>query len=171
VKYAACLGRTGVWPAYWFFFFLVGLPTLASAEPTRDLPARYQIIIDRSPFGALATGPANAPSFAARFTFVGLVNSNGIESRLQAIIHDKDANRSYFKSEGETIDDIKVVKVEDKPAKVVLQKGLESATLTYQEKGNVALPQQPMAPQQPQPSAPTPGGVPGPRRIPFRRAN
>jgi hypothetical protein len=151
-----------------FLFFATPFTSLALPESTHDF-ARYQIIIDRSPFGAIASGPGPAAAFAARFNFVGLVSSNGVQSRLQAIIQDKEGNRSYFKSEGEAIEDIKVVKIEEKPAKVVLQKGLESATLTFQEQSKVALPPPQAAPQQPQ--APPGPGVPGPRRIPFRRAN
>ena len=47
--------------------------TLARAtDGTRDF-ARYQVILDRAPFGAMAGTAVDAqqPSFSARFTFIG----------------------------------------------------------------------------------------------------
>jgi hypothetical protein len=137
--------------------------------------SRYQIIVDRLPFGAMAgTGAEVAqPPFSARFTFVGTAQLDE-KQPLLAIIQDKEGNRTHFKAEGETIGDITVVKIEkaDKAqVKLVLKQGLEVATLLMETKASVgATP--PAAGAQPQPFVPgqPPGPVPpGVRRIPFRR--
>ena len=151
--------------------FLIAVSIARSTE-TYEF-SRYQVILDRGPFGPITGGPGgpgSAPPFSARYTLVGIVNSN---AALQAIIFDKEANRSYFRAEGESIDDVKVVRIEQTPAKLVIQKGLETATLTFEQKPNTpgtAI----GATQPPQPGilpgAPSPG-APTPRRIPFRRGS
>jgi hypothetical protein len=134
--------------------------------------ARYQIIIDRAPFGVTAGGPvAEAqPGFSTRYTFVGLVKTES-SGTLLAIIYDKDKNRSYFLAEGETIpnENVKLVRIErSTPSnKIVLQQGLESATLSYQPAGTAPTAASP-SPGAP-PPAQQPGQVPGRRRIPFMR--
>lgn len=133
--------------------------------------ARYQPIIDRSPFGTVgAVGPAAPPGFAARFAFVGIVTTLDTNGAL-AMIQDKQSNRTYFKAEGETIETVKVLRIGQKPAKLVLQQGLEQATLAYE--APVAAPAVPGAAVQPG-GAPPPNMPPmpmpaAPRRIPFRR--
>jgi hypothetical protein len=143
-------------------------------EPAHDF-ARYQVIVDRLPFGAMSgMGPDVAqPSFSARYTFVGTAKLDEAQP-LMAIILDKEGSRTYFKSEGETIGDATVVKIEkaDKAqVKLVLKQGLEVATLMMETKASVgAAPPAPGA--QPQPTIPgqPPGPpTPGVRRIPFRR--
>jgi hypothetical protein len=145
----------------------------AGGAETHDF-ARYQVIIDRSPFGAVqgAGAPAPTASYSAQFQLVGVVqSSNGV---LQAVIFDKSDNHAYFRSVGETLNDVTVMTVEATPAKAVLKKGLESCTLIFEK--------QPVASKVPgmpgQPGGFTPGqslipGQPGgpslPRRIPFRR--
>ena len=152
---------------------LAGSPVRA-AETPHDF-TRYQVIVDRSPFGPMiGTGPDVAqPPFSARFTFVGTAKLDDAQPLL-AIILDKEGSRTYFKAEGEAIGDTTVVKIEkvDKgPVKLVLKQGLEVATLLMETKSSVgAAPPGPSA--QPQPSVPgqPPGPVPpGVRRIPFRR--
>ncbi len=127
----------------------------------------YQVIIDRSPFGAVP-GLASAdvqPDFATRFVLVGIVNSNGEDNVLQAIILDKQKNITHFTGEGESIDEVKVMHITDKPAKVVIQRGLETATLTFPE--HAPLGSGGPAPQQGNgPGYPTPNRI---QRIPFRR--
>ena len=143
------------------------------AEETHE-NSRYQIIIERNPFGAIAgaNSAATQPNFATRFVLVGLVDSNSPEQRLQAIITDKEKNSTFFKSEGESIEDIKVLHIEPKPAKAVIQKGLETATLTYAERPNASgsmpatVPQ--VSPSPPGFAPPVPSRV---GRIPFRRGN
>ncbi len=139
-------------------------------EEAHDI-SRYQIIIDRSPFGAIP-GSANAaqPNFSTRFVLVGLVDSNSAAQQLQAIIMDKEKNSTYFKSEGESIEDVKILHIESKPAKVVIQKELETATLTYADRPNSTGPSPAGTPQAPPGFAPpNPARVGG--RIPFRRGN
>jgi len=154
---------------------LVGAAVHA-ADALHDF-SRYQIIIDRLPFGAMAgTGPETPqPPFSAHYTFVGTVKEDETKPLL-AIIFDKEGSQTYFKAEGDTIGDTSVVKIEkaDKGSvKLVLKQGLEVATLFLETKTGVgAAPPGPGT--QPQPVvpgiSPTPGTAqPGVRRIPFRR--
>ena len=153
---------------------LVGAAVHA-ADALHDF-SRYQIIIDRLPFGAISgTENIQQPPFSARYTFVGMAKEDDT-TPLLAFIFDKEGNQTYFKAEGETIGDTTVVKIEkaDKgPSKLVLKQGLEVATLLLETKTGVgAAPQTPGA--QPQPGIPgvSPAPVPvqpGVRRIPFRR--
>ena len=176
-------------------FLLLGWLAVAMAFqlPAAELPAessstnaakdfnRYQIIIDRSPFGTVSAAGAAVPvpPFATRFQFVGLVSSNG--SPAQAILFDKEGNRSHFCVEGEVIKSetdstgVTVVKIETEPAaKVVLRRGLETATLHFEERPSTGVPQPPRMPSAFMPGG-VQGGVPQPpsgtRRIPFRRTN
>ena len=137
--------------------------------------SRYQVIVDRAPFGAMAVGAdVPQPSFSAHYTFVGTEKVD--EKPLTAIIFDKDGSQTFFKAEGETMGETSVVKIEktDKgQVKLVLKQGLEVATLMLETKTGVGAP--PPAPgAQPQPAipgvSPMPAPVqPGVRRIPFRR--
>jgi len=160
---------------------------LAAEDATRDFQ-RYQVIIDRMPFGGQLGGAAgnNAAPFASRFVLVGLVSANGPGGELQAVISDKSVqNRIYFKGEGETVDGVKVVKINpDLPNRsVVLQQGLETATLTFPERREVVPPRRPAgvpglpgmpaavdaAPAAENPPTTAPASATPPRRIPFRR--
>lgn len=128
--------------------------------------SRYQVILDRAPFGA-TTGGADAqvqPNFATRFAFVGLVKTQG-SGPLMAMVQDKEANRTHFLVEGAMITNagVQVVRIERDPSKVVLQQGLETATLAYTPGGGGSPTT--MAPQPSGPTAPTMGR----RRIPFMR--
>jgi hypothetical protein len=135
---------------------------------------RYQVILERAPFGPVSAteGPGAAPNFATQLQLVALVESNSVLP--QAGILDKQANRTYYRAEGESIDDVKVVSIDLTARKVVTQKGLEKATLTFEQRPNTPLPggaapaavPRPVVPGQPRPIAP-----PGVRRIPFRRGN
>jgi hypothetical protein len=136
--------------------------------------SRYKVILDREPFGSvspLAGAPAQ-PDFAAKYLFVGMVSSNGEDGLLQAIIFNKETNHSFYRSEGEMFDNsVKVMRLEHKPPKLVIQSGLEAGTLTYQDRpaGGPMMAPAPGAPgSAPPPGAPTPTGI---RRIPFRRGN
>ncbi len=126
-----------------------------AADELHDF-ARYQIIIDRLPFGAMSGSADTAPQppFSARFTYVGTEKED--EKPLTAIIFDKDGNQTHFMTEGEMIGDITVVKIEqaDKaPAKLTLKQGLEVATLFMETKTTVGA--APPAPNiQPQPAIP-----------------
>ena len=153
---------------------LVG-SAICAADALHDF-SRYQIIVDRMPFGAMSgTENVQQPPFSARYTFVGMAKEDDTKPLL-AVIFDKEGSQTYFKAEGDTIGDTTVVKIEktDKgPVKLVLKQGLEVATLLLETKTGVgAAPAAPGA--QPQPAipgvAPGPAPVqPGVRRIPFRR--
>ncbi len=157
---------------------LAGGQVYAAVQATDELHdfSRYQVIIDRLPFGAMSTADnAPQPPFSARFTFVGTVKEDETKPLL-AIIFDKQENLPLFKAEGEMIGDISVVKIEmaDKaPTKLTLKQGLEVATLFMETKTSIGA--APPAPAiQPQPAVPglpvAPVPVqPGVRRIPFRR--
>ena len=143
------------------------------ADPTHDF-SRYQVILDRAPFGQMGTSSDNAPApaFSTRFTFVGIA-SEGDDKPLLAIIQEndtKDPKHVDFKAEGESIDRVMVVKIEQPengPSKLVLKQDLETATLTMEAKPGPGA----AAPGQAKPAPPgqPPGGMPGIRRIPFRR--
>ena len=162
---------------------LVGASMLlieAAAAATNDSSlAQYQAILDRAPFGSVTGTPSAGPlaGWATDFAFCGRVSmTNGQEL---AVIQKKSENRAYYKGEGETIGDVKIVRIEDGPpvAKLVLQRGLETANLECQAvAGGPATagpprPGMPMAgaPQPGMPGAPMPGQPPNVRRIPFRR--
>jgi len=134
---------------------------------------RFKIILERAPFGPVSPteGAGAPPNFAAQLQLVALVYSNSILP--QAILFDKQSNRSYFKAEGESIDDVKIVSIDLTARKVAIQKGLEKATLTFEQKPNTAAPGGAPAQALPQPGVPTPQmpTAPGARRIPFRRSN
>jgi hypothetical protein len=152
------------------------------AVETTDLPARYQVIIERAPFGQVSgAGAAElAPNWLANYVFSGLIQSNSGNGAVQVIISTKDNSRWYFRAEGEAIDGgVTVAKIDQsqKQPKVVLKNGLETGTLTFPERTAVASAAPPAAaplpgiaiPQAPgAPSAAVPAGV---RRIPFRRSN
>jgi hypothetical protein len=132
--------------------------------------SRYQLIIERKPFGAMPgqeTAGPTGPSWKDRFVFVGVVSSED-NSQVLAIILSPQANRTYFRAEGETIEDVKIVRIDRSvpTPKLVLQQGLETATLAYQP--TAVGGGGPAAPAIQQPGAPVP---PGPRRVPFRRAS
>ena len=157
---------------------LAGGQVYAAVEATDSLHdfSRYQVIIDRLPFGAMSTAEnAPQPPFSARFTFVGMAKEDDTKPLL-AFIFDKEHNQTFFKAEGETIDEITVVKIEraDKaPAKLTLKQGLEVATLFMETKTSVG-PAPPTPSAQPQPAIPglpvaTVPMQPGVGRIPVRR--
>ena len=141
--------------------------------------SRYQIIVDRAPFGAVSGTGADTPqpNFAARFTFIGTAKLNETQP-LMAIIQDKESNnRTYFKSEGDAIGGVTIVRIERSPAaKLVLKQGLETATLTLETKTGPGRPPPAPGPAAAgQPTLPQPGQSPGasppqgPRRVPFLR--
>ncbi|MGO9243956.1 MAG: hypothetical protein ACLPT4_11560 [Verrucomicrobiia bacterium] len=155
---------------------LGGFPARA-ADPTRDF-SRYQVILDRAPFGKMDASADNAPqpSFSTRFVFVGIA-SEGSDQPLLAIIEEKDTKHVDFKAEGESIGTVNVVKIEKSengPTKLVLKQDLEVATLVLEAKPGVgaAAAPGPSAPGQPAQPGQPPGQMPmqpSARRIPFRR--
>jgi hypothetical protein len=149
----------------------------ATDDATHDF-ARYKVILDHEPFGAMA-GPSadiQQPGFSTRYTFVGMAKLSDNEP-LQAIILDKEGNHVYFKGEGEDVGTagtvvVKIEKDEKAGAKLVLKQGLEVATLVMDGKSAGAAPAAgaPGAPGQPAaPGQPPIPGQPGVRRVPFRR--
>ena len=168
---------------------ILGMLLLAGAAwatESADLPARYQAIIDRSPFGQVQGAGAGdvAPNWLATWVFTGLIQSNSGNGKVQAIISTKDNSHSYFRAEGESLDGtITVVKIDQslKQPKLVLKNGLETGTLTFPERATVASATPPGAPPAPPginipppPGTAAPAAAGGPtaiRRIPFRRSN
>jgi hypothetical protein len=155
----------------------LGSLPVGAADTTRDF-SRYQIILDRAPFGKMDASADNPvqPGFSTRFTFVGIA-SEGDDQPLLAIIEENDTKHVDFKAEGESIGTVQVVKIEKSengPTKLVLKQDLEVATLVLEAKagsGSAAgsgspPPGQPAQPGQPQMPMPIQPGV---RRIPFRR--
>lgn len=100
---------------------------------------RYRVIIDRAPFGKVDVSAVSATSsnFMARFAFVGLVGSKENAIGLQAVILDKKTNQSYFKTPGETLEDVTIVRIEEVQPKrrLVLRRGLEIGALIFGEGG------------------------------------
>ena len=137
-----------------------------SGEESHDF-ARYQIIIEKSPFGAVTGAPdALQPNFSQKFSFVGLART-AEDKPLLAFIHNKERNLMNLKAEGESFDGVTVDRIEKTPPKLVLKQGLEVATLTLEERPSAAV--QPAAQLPGQPTQPIVRPAPGPRRIPFRR--
>jgi len=156
---------------------LAGVPA-GAADATRDFE-RYRVILDRAPFGQMGASDKDAPqpSFATRFTFVGLTSEDG--QPLLAVIQENDTKHVDFKAEGESIGTVQVMKIEKSetgPTKLVLKQDLEVATLVLEAKpgsgSGAAAPSGAPSPGQPaqpgQPPMPMPI-QPGIRRIPFRR--
>lgn len=155
----------------------LGVVRAGTAEPARDF-SRYQIILDRAPFGLMGASPDNVPqpSFSTRFTFVGLASER--PDQLLAIILENDTKHVDFKAEGESIGNVKVMKIEKTeagPTKLILKQDLEVATLTLETKPGTGAAPAPGGSPPPGPSV-QPGQPPGPmpiqpgiRRIPFRR--
>jgi hypothetical protein len=154
----------------------LGVFAAGTAEPTRDF-SRYQIIVDRAPFGQIgATGEtAQQPPFSTRFSFVGIADEG--DGQLLAVIEENDTKHIDFKAEGESIGTVKVVKIEraeNGATKLVLKQDLEVATLVLEAKpgvgaGAAAPTPQPGMGRVGQPQLPSTPQQPGLRRIPFRR--
>jgi hypothetical protein len=161
--------------------FWLGLAILAGAGELRaGAPAdfsRYQIILDRSPFGPVtAVGAAEvAPSFSQKYQLVALVNSNAGLGVLQAVILDRESNRTFFRAAGETVEGaVKLVSIQHQPPKIVLQAGLETASLSFVDRPNAPISVAAAAPPPNPPGGPAaaPTGRPTSpvQRIPFRRS-
>jgi hypothetical protein len=158
---------------------MMGVLLLAGAQAWADGQGLgpYQVIVDKSPFGSVTpVAGAATPAAMSRFAFVGLVQSG--DGQLLAIIQDKQTKQCYFKAEGEAIDDVKVQKIEEAlPARrLILRRGLETGTLSYEERRATAPTMAPPpAPGMPGVAVPLPATAdpatttPPPRRIPFRR--
>jgi len=150
------------------------LAAAAWAAPTVD---RYQVIVERSPFGKIEGSggvlSATASNFLARFAFVGVIGSPGGAGGQLAVILDKAANESHFKSPGETIGDVVVERIEEtKPKRrLLLRRGIETGALVFGEGAPAAS-----VPTMARPAlTPAPPGAPGSevpvprRRVPFIR--
>ncbi|MBM3861175.1 MAG: hypothetical protein FJ395_16225 [Verrucomicrobia bacterium] len=153
------------------------LTTTAVAAPTMD---RYKVIVERSPFGKAETSggvlSATASNFFARFAFVGVIKSPDGGEQL-AVILDKAANVSHFRSPGETIGDVVVERIEETQPKrrLLLRRGIETGALVFGEGAPAASVPTMARPSPPMPPVPTPSGAPVPdapvqrRRVPFIR--
>ena len=99
--------------------------------------SRYQIIIDRKPFGEPPPPPPlptkatpQAESFARNIRLSGLVEKD--DGSIQVGFVDKQSNKSYFLSEGESEDGIELVSASYEDEEAVLQKGGEMAVIQLQ---------------------------------------
>ncbi|MBM3860186.1 MAG: hypothetical protein FJ395_11105 [Verrucomicrobia bacterium] len=106
------------------------------AQTNEDFTARYQVILDRIPFGIVPPSKMGQGALGfGRYAFVGLVSPDGMSdnSNRVAVIHDRLTSHYYFKAEGEQIEDVKVLRVENAPTgrKLLLQRGGDIMTLTY----------------------------------------
>ncbi|NQU12471.1 hypothetical protein HQ590_16875 [bacterium] len=156
-------------------FGLSAVRLRGATVPTFD---RYQAIIDRAPFGAVAGGRGGegaVPGFAERYVFVGVV-PDVVSQKQQAIVLDKQSNQIQLLTPGETLEDVKVVEIEadGEDSRLILQKGFETATLRYVPRGAAPTAAVPpgvvVAPAgKPAAQAGRPAVPPPPRRIPFRR--
>ena len=116
-----------------FCLALVGLSP-ALCQTNDELTARYQVILDRVPFGLVPPSKLGQAVLGfGRYAFVGLVSLDESSSNRVAVIHDRLNNRYYFNAEGEQVDDIKVLRIENTPTgrKLLLQRGSDITTLTY----------------------------------------
>ena len=117
-------------------------PSLLAAAAVADLPDvtfdRYQIIIDRAPFGALAPpvnlAAANAggpppPGFADSLRMAMIVEDDDTGEKRIGFV-DKRNNRPYTMTVGDApIDGITVVSVDFEKEEAVLQQGAEMALM------------------------------------------
>ena len=80
-----------------------------ATDGTRDF-ARYQVILDRAPFGAMpgTAVESQQPPFSARFTFIGTAKEG--DKPLMAIVMDKEGNRVRFVAAGDKIGPVTVVR-------------------------------------------------------------
>ena len=143
----------------------------ASAADTLDF-SRYQILIDRGLFGDISkpNQPGQQPPFAEKLALVAVLQSNDAAGPVQVIIEDKGSHKTYPpRTEGETIgegaDAVKVVHiVAEKPESVVVQSGIETATLTFSKTAAASAPvpgmpgPMPGVAPMPGPAQPMPGG-------------
>lgn len=114
--------------------FTFGFTCVVRAQTNEDLTARYQVILDRVPFGIVTASRMSHGALGfGRYAFIGLVSPDGVSSNRVAVIHDRQTNYYHFKAEGEQIDDIKVLRIENAPVgrKLLLQRGTDVMTLTY----------------------------------------
>lgn len=116
-----------------------------AADVSQGAPAfdRYQVILERKPFGdaasmspdAAAAAPAAAvvpgQSFSVGLRVCSLIDVQGVGPRVGLV--DTKGNRSFFVGNGEESDDgIKLVSANLETEEVILQKGAEMAMLKVQ---------------------------------------
>lgn len=175
---------------------LVGL-WLHAADPVAGEPAsfdHYHVIIETSPFGGIATGPGAEvlPNFAERYQFVGHVPGQADDGVL-AVLFDTERNRTELVPAGGVFGEVELVEIDinDQSPKIIIQKGLESATLRMKSREealaasakNAIAPTKGTAPAPVRPGVVTPNPtttgdssqdrivMPRRRRIPFRRGD
>ena len=178
-----------------FALVAAGAAGPARADADKEGEGRYQVVIDRAPFGTVTGVAEKVPGFAERLMFVGLVPSATTNQPL-AVLYDSSRNRSVLVAVGDSVgapgdpanrpgDDIRVVKVDvqGENSSVTIQHGIDTARLTLKTR-ETPLPSAGAGPVPPMPmpagagamtvpgQAPTPGGtgvlLPTRRRIPFR---
>jgi hypothetical protein len=121
---------------HFLLMLVVACASIARAQTNADPMANYQVILDRLPFGLVAAGKGGHGALGfGRYAFIGLVSPDGTSSNRVAVIHDRQTNYYYFKAEGEQIDDVKVMRLENAGTgrKLLLQRGADIMTLTYAE--------------------------------------
>ena len=106
----------------------------ADAAPTPFPFERYQVILDRRPFGALPAPEVNVPvappadSFAKSLRLSMIIDVNDGESMKVGFI-DTRSNRSYMLMPGESEDGIEVVSASWKDEEAILRQGSEMALI------------------------------------------
>jgi hypothetical protein len=121
---------------HFLLMLVVACASIAGAQTNENPMANYQVILDRLPFGLVAAGKGGHGALGfGRYAFIGLVSPDGASSNRVAVIHDRQTNYYYFKAEGEQIDDVKVMRLENAGTgrKLLLQRGADIMTLTYAE--------------------------------------
>ena len=105
-----------------FAIFLI----IASSLSAESDFSRYQIIIDRSPFGSSGEiilpviPPGVVEEISGDYLLTGIIIIGKVK---KAIIENRKRQEHYYLKEGDSIERIKLFSIDEKEAKVVLLKG------------------------------------------------
>jgi len=115
------------------FLALPLLAAAARADETADF-SRYQVIMDRKPFGVAPPVPvAPPPPLTAEQSFARTLRLSGMWQRgdgsVRVAIIDANGNRNLYLSVGEMEEGIELVSVDQQSEEAVLRKGTEMAVL------------------------------------------
>lgn len=114
------------------------LPVAGMAMMTNDF-GRYQVILDRAPFGVVqepptasntVPGPDQGPSFVKDWHLVGVTESGG---ELQAALVNIQNNNCYLLLTGDVVEEVTVLAIDFERESVQLQKGTEKQWLGMED--------------------------------------